>query len=146
MLIAVARDMAVVFVMLSPIQALRVGKPPKAPHVPMIKRMYLPTKCSPGSAAAWPCQRNRLRIVESCNLPRMRKHIQQTLNEDPTMTPRILRRSDMKEAAMVQRNAAAYGGTVKSCARSPSNPSPCTMVGAKRDKEPIRQPTPVYAP
>lgn len=63
MLMAVARDMAVVFVILSPIQALRAGKPPKAPHVPMIKRMYLPTKCSPGRAAERSCQRNKLLLV-----------------------------------------------------------------------------------
>jgi hypothetical protein len=79
------------------------------------------------------------------DLPRMRKDMKQMLSEDPTRTPRVLKRSDTNEAAMVKKKAAAYGGTVKSCARSPSNPNPSTMVGAKRDKEPIRQPTPMYA-
>lgn len=74
----------------------------------------------------------------------MRNDIKQTANEDPTITPRIFNRSDMKAAATVEKNAAAYGGTVKSWARSPSNPKPSTIVGAKRDREPIRQPTPMY--
>lgn len=71
-----------------------------------------------------------------------KKHM---LSEDPTTSPHVLKRSERNEAVIVVRKAAAYGGTVNNCARSPLNPKPRTIVGAKRDKEPIKQPILTYA-
>lgn len=73
----------------------------------------------------------------------MRNAMEQTARLHPTTSPRVLKRSDKKDTPTVVRKAAAYGGTVKSCARKPVYPSPTTIVGEKRDREAIKQPTPV---
>ena len=41
--------------------------------------------------------------------------------------------SDIHATSTVTTNAIAYGGTVNSCASSPSYPSPATIVGEKSD-------------